>query len=503
MAVDFSHPRPISVAILALGGQGGGVMAEWLVKTGELAGYRAQYTSVAGVAQRTGATIYYVELFPESAITAKGRDPVLSLMPVAGDVDVVVASELMEAGRAIMRGFVTPDRTTLISSTHRVYAISEKSALADGRADGSRVIESANANAARFIGFDFERTAQEGGSVISAAMFGALAGSGALPIERRFYEDVIREADVAVQANLSTFGLAFDRAADLVPPAAPTVAAAPAAPTITPSANVVQLLSRLSAELRAEAHDLATHGLRRVIDFQDVAYGALYLDRLRTIAACDTAQGHALTTEAARHLALWMTFEDTFRVADLKTRAGRFQRFRGEVQADYGQIVDVTEFMHPRLEEICDSLPARVGNWIRRTGWTAGLIEGMFAKGRKVRTSRLPGFLLLYVVSGGRRWRRSTPRFLREDAAINAWLERVREAAAIDYTLACELVACQKLVRGYGDTHDRGSRNFAALIEAYDSHKGEAGFARKLQQYRDAALSDDSGTALATALARA
>ena len=502
MAVDFSHPRPTSVAILALGGQGGGVMAEWLVKTGELAGYRAQYTSVAGVAQRTGATIYYVELFPEAAIAAKGRDPVLSLMPVAGDVDVVVASELMEAGRAIMRGFVTPDRTTLISSTHRVYAISEKSALADGRADGSRVIESAHANATRFIGFDFEQTAHEGGSVISAAMFGALAGSGALPIERHYYEDVIREAAVAVKANLDTFGLAFDRAAGLVPPAVPAVAPAPAEPTIAPSANG-QLLARLSAELPAQAHDLATHGLRRVIDFQDVAYGALYLDRLRTIAACDTAQGHVLATEAARHLALWMTFEDTFRVADLKTRAGRFHRYRGEVQADDGQIVDVTEFMHPRLEEICDSLPASVGNWIRRSGWVAGLIEGMFARGRKVRTSRLPGFLLLYVVSGGRRWRRSTPRFLREDAAINAWLERVREAAAIDYILACELVACQKLVRGYGDTNDRGSRNFAALIGVYDAHKGEAGFARKLQQYRDAALSDDSGAALATALARA
>lgn len=503
MAVDFTQPRPISVAILALGGQGGGVMAEWLVKTGERAGYRAQYTSVAGVAQRTGATIYYVELFPEAAIAVKGRDPVLSLMPVAGDVDVVVASELMEAGRAIMRGFVTPDRTTLISSTHRVYAIAEKSALADGRADGSRVIESANTNAARFIGFDLEKTAHEGGSVISAAMFGALAGSGALPIERHYYEDVIREAAVAVKANLDTFGLAFDRAAGLVPSVAPTLPTASPAPTNAPPSDVGQLLARLSAELPLEAHDLATHGLRRTLDFQDVAYGALYLDRLRTIAACDTAQSHALTTEASRHLALWMTFEDTFRVADLKTRAGRFLRFRGEVQADDAQIVDVTEFVHPRLEEICDSLPAGVGNWIRRTGWIAGLIEGMFAKGRKVRTSRLPGFLLLYVVSGGRRWRRSTPRFLREDAAIKAWLERVREAAAIDYILACELVACQKLVRGYGDTHDRGVRNFAALIEVYDAHKGEAGFARKLQHYRDAALSDDSGAALATALARA
>ena len=108
--------RPLNIAIMALGGQGGGVMADWTVRAGELAGFRAQLTSVQGVAQRTGATIYYVE--PE--IAAKGKEPVLALMPVPGDVDVVVASELMEAGRAIMRGFVTPERTTLIGSTHRV-----------------------------------------------------------------------------------------------------------------------------------------------------------------------------------------------------------------------------------------------------------------------------------------------------------------------------------------------------------------------------------------------
>ena len=51
-------------------------------------------------------------------------------MPLPGDVDIVLASELMEAGRAVQRGLVTPDRTTLIASTHRVYSIAEKTAWA-------------------------------------------------------------------------------------------------------------------------------------------------------------------------------------------------------------------------------------------------------------------------------------------------------------------------------------------------------------------------------------
>ena len=38
----------------------------------------------------------------------------------------------VEAGRAILRGLVTPERTTLIASTHRALAVSEKQAPGDG-----------------------------------------------------------------------------------------------------------------------------------------------------------------------------------------------------------------------------------------------------------------------------------------------------------------------------------------------------------------------------------
>jgi indolepyruvate ferredoxin oxidoreductase beta subunit len=81
------------------------------------------------------ATIYYLEMFPEAAVRAAGKEPVLALMPVPGELDIVIASELMEAGRAIERGLVTPDRTTLITSTHRVYSMTERTAISDGRVD--------------------------------------------------------------------------------------------------------------------------------------------------------------------------------------------------------------------------------------------------------------------------------------------------------------------------------------------------------------------------------
>src|SRR5947209_791903 len=173
--------QPIKIAILAMGGEGGGVLADWIVDLGEANRYFAQTTSVPGVAQRTGATIYYVELFPRAVAERHGGQPVLALMPLPGDVDVVLASELMEAGRAVQRGLVTPDRTTLIASTHRVYSITEKTALGDGRVDDARLLKHARAAAKRFVRFDMAEAAEQAGSVISAVLFGALAGTGTLP----------------------------------------------------------------------------------------------------------------------------------------------------------------------------------------------------------------------------------------------------------------------------------------------------------------------------------
>src|SRR5665213_2316268 len=133
----LTHPKPITIAILAMGGEGGGVLSDWIVDLAQHHGFLAQTTSVPGVAQRTGTTVYYVELFAGQLAEGDERRPVLALMPVPGEVDIVVASELMEAGRAVQRGFVSADRTALVFSTHRVYSMSERTAMGDGRVDAA------------------------------------------------------------------------------------------------------------------------------------------------------------------------------------------------------------------------------------------------------------------------------------------------------------------------------------------------------------------------------
>ena len=198
----------LTVAILAMGGQGGGVLADWIVALAEAQGYAAQSTSVPGVAQRTGATIYYIEMAPPR----DGADPVFALMPTPGDVDVVLAAELMEAGRSVLRGLVTPERTTLIASTHRAFAVVEKQTPGDGVADPEIVTTATGFAAKHLIAFDMEAMAKANGSVISATMFGALAAAGVLPFPREAFEAAVRAGGTGVEASLRAFGAAFERA---------------------------------------------------------------------------------------------------------------------------------------------------------------------------------------------------------------------------------------------------------------------------------------------------
>ena len=493
--------QPIKIAILAMGGEGGGVLADWIVDLGEQNGHIGQTTSVPGVAQRTGATIYYVELYPKAQAERDGGTPVLALMPLPGDVDVVLASELMEAGRAVQRGLVTPDRTTLVASTHRVYSIAEKTAMADGRADSRNLLAHAEGAAHRFVRFDMAQLAEETGSVISAVLFGALAGTGVLPFSRAQFEATIERGGVGVKASLKAFAAAYARAQG-TPEAVPTDAPqAPATPAASPrDPQVRALLERVQRDFPASAHTMLVEGVRRLVDYQDPAYAAMYLDRMARVQQLPHGEPR-LVEETARHLALWMAYEDTIRVAQLKTRASRFDRVGAEVRVQAGQLLAINEFMHPRLQEICETLPAALGRWLADSGWPRRLVERYTQRGRIVTTSSLRGFLMLYAVAGMKRWRRGTLRYAVEHARIEDWLARIAQAAALNPQLAVEVAQCARLVKGYSDTHERGVRNFETVMAAVQ--RGGAMMAPAMvRELRDAALADEHGLKLQAALSR-
>jgi indolepyruvate ferredoxin oxidoreductase beta subunit len=476
------------------------VLIDWLVDLAEHAGWTAQATSVAGVAQRTGATIYYVEMVAPTP----GREPILALMPVPGEVDVVIAAELMEAGRAVERGFVTPQRTLVVASRHRAYSVPEKISPANAIADSAAVQEIVRREARQLVIDDFHALAERHGSVISAALFGALAGSRALPFTREQFEAVVERSGVGVQASLEAVRAAAQSAeasAVSAPAADPMQSAPRPLPDRAASDAVQPLLARIREQFPPAAWDWLGEGLARVVDWQDVAYGAEYLDRVARFAGQDSAErDHVLTIEAARWIAVSMSYDDVIRVADLKTRAERSARVRREVGAADNDVVGSEEYFHPRLPEVLGVLPNGIAAWLdgspRLTAWLAPRLD----RGRRIRTHTLRGHLQLRLVAGLRRWRRGNRRHAEEMAHLQSWLDAVQRALPSDYALAVELLRCRRLVKGYSDTHARGAGRFDRLLRAATVLAGREGAGDSLATLREAALRDAEGQALDQAL---
>lgn len=503
--------RPLSIAVMAIGGQGGGVLVDWIVALCESQHWAAQSTSVPGVAQRTGATVYSIEVMPLPPNAPRGLRPVLPLMPVPGEVDIVIGAELMEAGRAIQRGLVTPDRTTLIASAHRHFAVIEKQAPGDGIGDAEKVYDAATAAAKRFIAFDMATLAERSGSVISAVLFGALAASKALPFERTAFEAAIRTTGVGVEPSLRAFALGYDGAAAEIAPGKPPAAAEPAAakryPALAPVGHALYdaLVARARADFPAAAHAMIGAGLQRVVDFQDAPYGKDYLDLLAGILALDRAAGGEakdfdLTRTAAKYIALAMAYDDVFRIADLKTRGSRFERVRTEVVAAPDQLVYTTEFMHPRMNEVAGALPAPIGRFIESRPRLFKALDRIVSRRRRVQTGTIRWFLVLYLLGGLRRFRRGTQRHFNEVAHRDAWLAKVKAAAAKDYDLAVELLQARRLVKGYSDTHVRGQSKFDKVMAGAAKVEGRPDAAEWVRRLREAALKDEDGIALSGAL---
>ncbi|HZZ59924.1 MAG TPA: indolepyruvate oxidoreductase subunit beta family protein [Roseiarcus sp.] len=488
----------ISLAILAMGGQGGGVLADWIVALAESQNWAAQSTSVPGVAQRTGATIYYIEMAPAK----NGIAPVFALMPTPGDVDVVMAAELMEAGRSVLRGLVTPERTTLIASTHRAFAVAEKQAPGDGVGDPAVVALATEFAAKRLIAFDMEALAKANGSVISATMFGALAAAAPLPFPRSAFEAAIRSGGRGVEASLRAFGGAFEQTK--AKPVEPIRRHPEKRFIAWPDATGNQELDRIGARIRsfpAPAQPMLCAGARKLVDYLDPAYALEYLDQVGMLCDLDRthageAKGWSFTIAAAKYVAAAMAYDDVPRVADLKIRASRQARVRREVGAGADVLVSTTEYFHPRVEELCGSLPKDWGEWIEARPRLVGALRKIVDRGRRIRPNTVTGYLTLAFVASLAPRRRNSLRHARETAHREAWLKVACEALDARYELGVETLACRRLVKGYSDTHSRGVSKFERVMAAVPTLAAREDGAEWLDRLKRAALADEMGAAL-------
>jgi indolepyruvate ferredoxin oxidoreductase beta subunit len=485
--------EPTTILVGALGGDGGGVLCDWIVAAAHGHGFGVQATQIPGVAQRTGATTYYLEVTP-----ARGpQSAVLALNPAMGEVDVALATELLEAGRMIFNGFVTPDRTTLIASTHRVLAIGERTAMGDGSFDVGRLLRAVKERSRAQILFDMDQAADESGSVINAVLLGALAGSGKLPILDSAFEAAIRESGKSVDANLAGFAFGRGHARGELEQTVREHRKRQVA-----AKGVEDLIERARNSYPTASLAVVEEGIRRLAAYQDRRYARFYLDRLDSINEAGSAE---LLRETARHLAVRMSFEDVVRVAQAKTSRDRLARVRAEVRAAPHEPVELTEHFKPGIEEICALLPPslarRILDWAERTGRLGKVHFSMH-----VRTTTMWGFARLRVLASLRWWRPRSFRYADEQAEIERWLALICSAWPLGVDLAREIAELARLVKGYGDTYKRGLANHrrivAEVVEPALAGRLPARVAvDAVANARVAALADPEGDALSRSLA--
>jgi indolepyruvate ferredoxin oxidoreductase, beta subunit len=533
------NQQPISLLICALGGEGGGVLTEWIIATAHHAGYAAQSTSIPGVAQRTGATTYYIEVFPTPIAQLGGKRPVFSLNPVPGALDALVSSELLETTRQIGNGMATAERTRVITSTTRAFTTMERMQMGDGRIDSERLIGIVKTHSREHHFFDMGAAAREAGTIVSAVMLGAVAGSGLFPFKRADYEAVVSEGGGTSAASLRGFAKAFDVVS--APPATSPTATSSATPvgTASPTAMAASAIGEpinvskaqlamvakalpkdellpqyfkglqpnLVSIFPATVHDMLALGHARMLEYQGAAYAQLYVDRLKQVLqaeqAADPAAAHqfATTKEMARWLALWMAFDDIVRVADLKSRASRWQRVVGEVKAKDDDLLKVYDHFKPGVPEFAALLPVslatRLSAWDRRrtlkgkTPWALPL---------KVGTHSIIGMLSLRTLASFKWLRVRGSRYATEQGMIAQWLQGVVQGTQRDWQLGHEIALCGRLIKGYGSTNERGKDNLLHVLQHLARGEDPLQAATAVQAARSAALADDAGKALDSAL---
>ena len=490
------NQRPISILIGALGGEGGGVLSNWLIAAATAADLPVQGTSVPGVAQRTGATTYYIEIFPVTRSALAGRKPILSLFPGIGDVDLVVASELLEAARAVENGFVAPERTVLIAATHRIYSVQEKVAMADGRVDTATILKAIRAMSQRALLFDLTNSEAHRRLPLNAVLLGIIAGSRLLPIEQEHYRAAIQAGGIAVNANLAGFAAGFKIGSEGPGPDILPHPVDRRGHELIPTPDLAGLMHEAHEALPTALLPIVQAALTRLVDYQDLAYARRFLERLVFVHGLPQATP-ALIEAVARHLALWMSYEDIIRVGQLKSAPERYQRIREEADVKRGEPIRVLEFFKPGVEEVCALLPVWAGERLHRWAERRDLLHRLHFS-MHINSTSVSGFIRLWLLARLRRWRPYSYRWSKEQALIEQWLDAVCNAAAIADDFAIEVALCPKVLKGYSDTQRRGLQNYLTILHRVILPAISAGHnaAISVRRVREAALADPDGDQL-------
>lgn len=472
----------IKILIPAVGGQGGGVLTEWLVQLFLIEGFEVQGVGLPGLSQRGGSTMYYLEAY--SKVKPDPKPIIFSQYPLPGDIDIILAQEFLELGRVLELGYGS-DKTTIVSSTHRIYSTLEKMPLSNGIYSDENLHKLANAFSSRFVGLDALALAKEYGMdelAINAILLGALGTSASLPIAEASFLKAISQVGIAVENNIKAFRIGWDYIksnkykislvkSDLEWDELKSEKLAKVDPG--KREGLFSLLLRVENEYPERLREILAEALYRLTDYQDIWYAENYLDTLKNIYQIDKNSGSNsfLLSEAfAKNLALWMSYEDGIRVAELKINPERFKRIQKEMQLRDDQVFHVIDYLNPDAEEIYGLLPnVLVSPIVKLTD--NRLFKKIWPNSNRITFAQSPttssffGSLRLWFLTKLKKFRPYSYRFRKEHSYIKKYAAYVERYSKTNYALGCLVAKSGSMVKGYGKVRRRTLDSLKTYLE--------------------------------------
>ncbi len=470
----------IKIMVPAVGGQGGGVLTEWLVQAFFLEDYDVQGISLPGLSQRGGSTVYYLEAHPRPETDDK---PIIfAQFPVPGEVDVIISQEFLELGRALQLGYGS-DRTTIVTSTHRIYSTLEKMPIGSGIYSDENLRKIATAFSSKLIELNALQLAKDNGMddlAVNAILFGALAASGSIPLSKASFVSSVEKVGVAVKTNLRGFEVGWNfvsssKAGDAGKKQVVwETFVRTRADQLEEYEREVYLgkVSRIETEFPKQLREILAESLYRLIDYQDAEYADRYIDDVREVLALDESmKGNLkLTEHFARNLALLMSYEDGIRVAELKIKSDRFKRIKEEMRLRDDQVFKVIDYLKPDAEEIYGLLPnVVIAPFVRVI--ESSLFKKIWRRKRPVTFAQTPtttsfsGFLRLWLMTKMKFMRPGSYRFKKERALMDKYKESTLYYAGLDYKLGSLVARSGSMVKGYGKVRRRTIKAFNRFID--------------------------------------
>jgi len=466
----------IKILIPAVGGQGGAVLTEWLIKALEIEEYDVQGISLPGLSQRGGSTTHYIEAYPKNS----GENIVFSQYPLPGDIDLILSQELLELGRILKDGFGS-ENTTIISSTHRIYSTQEKLPISSGIYSEEVLTKFAEEFSKNFIGVDVLKIAQENGMNLLAAnaiIFGALSSTFVLPIKKESFQKAIESVGVSSNSNLKAFNIGYDyvikNKKDSSGKDNDQFIENEYLKYIKnkDKDKISKIISGLSGKYPEFLIPLMSEALYRLTDYQSLRYAEEFLKKLEKFREIDQSvpnNDFKLTETVLKNLALLMSYEDGIRVSELKIRDERFKRIKKEMQIRDDQIFNVVDYLKPDAEEVYGLFPNvivapvlyLIDSRIFKNFWRR---KEPLTVAQKPTTTSFFGFFRIWILSKFKFMRSYSYRYKKEHNVIKLYLQNVEKFAEADYELGLMVARSGSIIKGYGRVRRRTTDTFSRLI---------------------------------------